>query len=347
MEKRERVMNQKSKRLYHKLSQRFISFLLIFSMIAPNMMPMVSFAAEYINNQPRYVSFERPEKLSIEDLGLASDSNASKEENEPSGGSDTNNPDVENNAKPATPSDADLREPEQFYDIDSLIDEPDGILVQFNERYRTYEMGDHEYITIVGGYSGLYKDEDGKVRSIDNSLVETDFQNYDDEFEPATASNAARLRTRALSAPSFRNGSGSVDIQIPEKMTSLRGYTMTSGEDTIEVIPAGGSFKKSIVSDNAIRFNNVFDKIDYQYTVLGNTLKEDIILLEKQDRYEFSYYLKSNTLKFKKVGNTIAAYKTSAASPIFSFSAPYMQDADGEISREIELSFDRESGKSH
>ena len=47
----------------------------------------------------------------------------------------------------ATPSE--LRMPENYYD--PVIDEPAGTLVQFNNRYlHTYEVGDHEYITIVG-----------------------------------------------------------------------------------------------------------------------------------------------------------------------------------------------------
>lgn len=241
--KRGKVMNQKYKRLFSKPSRRILSFLLIFTMVAPDMMPIVTYASEYISNQPRLVDFERPDKLSIEDLGIASDSNASKEESSSHNGSGAASSKEKDEVKPATPSDADLREPEQFYDLDSLIDEPDGILVQFNERYRTYEVGDHEYTTIVGGYSGLYQDEGGKVCSVDNSLVEADFQNNDIEFERATDSNAVRPRTRALSAASFRNSSGAVDIQIPEKMTALHGYTMTSGEDTVEVIPAGGNFK--------------------------------------------------------------------------------------------------------
>lgn len=84
-------MNRKYKRLYGQFSRRFLSFLLIFTMVAPDMMPMVSYAAEYLNNQPRYVNFERPEKLSIEDLELASDSDASKEDTKTQNDSEADN----------------------------------------------------------------------------------------------------------------------------------------------------------------------------------------------------------------------------------------------------------------
>ena len=155
-------MNRKYKRLYGQFSRRFLSFLLIFTMVAPDMMPMVSYAAEYLNNQPRYVNFERPEKLSIEDLELASDSDATKEETKTQNDSGADNSKDISEVKPATPSNADLREPENFYEP-LEIEEPEGRLVQFNDNFRTYEVGERSYVTVMGGYSGLYKDEDGTL----------------------------------------------------------------------------------------------------------------------------------------------------------------------------------------
>lgn len=166
-------MNRKYKRLYSQFSRRFLSFLLIFTMVAPDMMPMVSYAAEYLNNQPRYVNFERPEKLSIEDLELASDSDATKEETKTQNDSGADNSKDISEVKPATPSNADLREPENFYEP-LEIEEPEGRLVQFNDNFRTYEVGERSYVTVMGGYSGLYKDEDGKISRVDNTLVSSE-----------------------------------------------------------------------------------------------------------------------------------------------------------------------------
>ena len=52
------------------------------------------------------------------------------------------------------------------------------------------------------------------------------------------------------------------------------------------------------MGDNAIRYSDVYENVDVQYTILNGTVKEDIILLEKQDRNNFSYKLKSGSLKF-------------------------------------------------
>lgn len=234
----------------------------------------------------------------------------------------------------ATPSE--LRMPENYYD--PVIDEPAGTLVQFNNRYRTYEVGDHEYITIVGGYSGLYRNEDGEIEEIDNSLSEVS----DEGDVEIGGEAAARARSRVAVQTTYKNGDSPVKILIPEKMSTAKGYMISDGEHTVEVRPSAGNFKNSAVSDNAIRYTDVFENVDYQYTVLGDTIKEDIILMEPQERYEFSYKLVSNDLKFRKVDDQVVAYEDRVSEPTFVFQAPIMYDDDGQFSLEVDLSFDRD-----
>ena len=249
---------------------------------------------------------------------------------------------LEKEEQEATPSDA-LREPEPFYNLE--IDEPDGRLVQFNDRYRTYEMGEHEYITIVGGYSGLYLNEEGFVEEIDNSLTEV--EDADDLGMEQDGSLVRRIARRMAVATTttYRNGDSPVDILLPEDMSSSKGYVISRGEDSVEVRPADGNFEDGVAVDNAIRYSNVFDNVDFQYTVLGNTIKEDIILLEPQERNEFSYYLKSDSLKFKKQDGCVVAYESSADDPVFVFRAPIMYDANGYSSIDIDLDFNASNGK--
>ena len=143
----------------------------------------------------------------------------------------------------------------------------------------------------------------------------------------------------------YRNGDSPVDILLPEDMSSSRGYVISRGGLSVEVRPAAGNFEDGVAVDNAIRYSNVFDNVDFQYTVLGNTIKEDIILLKPQERNEFSYYLKSDSLKFKKQDGCVVAYETTADEPVFVFRAPIMYDADGYSSIDIDLDFSPSSGK--
>lgn len=338
--------------------KKLLCFLLIFTMCAPNMAPLVAYGADYVKSQPRRVDFSRPDPLRLEELDLnnATDSNAgssategtSEEQTQPpsdqlgSSSQEKNSPITP--AGPATPSNA-TREPEFYYN--DLPQEPDGILVQYTDKGRTYLMEENvgtdkdgnpinSYITVVGQSSTIYKDEDGFVKEYDNTLVQAE---EEEEPEVATASSARRLkRTRPVSE--YTNASGQIDIRIPEEMSRGRGYIMSNGEDSIEVIPTAGNFENSVIAENVIRYSNVFENVDFQYTVIGDSIKEDIILLEPQKRNEFSYRLKSDSLKFKQVGESVVAYRSSAEEPVFRITAPVMIDDAGNTCVDVELKLD-------
>ena len=421
-------MKGKRRRIFKQL----LSYLLCISMITPNVSPIISYASEYISNQPRQVDFTLPEALTLEELGIDEDfpensteavndetgksssettaieeseeeketedssessgkanaeTDSSKEEpsapseegdleesqeetvkpEEPAAGTEASKEETiipsesisgmeespeettvpkDNSNKSeeivketgkgasnsseshlATPSNAELREPEGWHEV--VIDEPEGTLVRFNDDYRIYQVGEDEYITVFGGYSGLYLNEDGKAEDIDNTLEETMAA-----YPRASASNAAY---RTAGFPAYKNHAGKLEVTIPEKLSSTRGIGMVYGDDRLELIPAEGNFKHPVVADNAVRYNNVFENIDYQYTVVGNSLKEDIILLEKQDRYEFTYKLKIPGLKAVLKDRAIQIYKTDKDDPLFLLTAPFMEDANGERSSNITL----------
>ena len=148
--------------------------MLCISMIAPHVATIAAEAAIGLGAVPGHTEFVRPEALKLRDLRLASDSNATEyyydddildedawmEEIEDEDG------DYEYDSRwivhRASGSDAELRAPEEFYE--EVIEEPEGILVEFNDLYRTYQIGDKEFVSIIGGYSGLYMDDDGVVK---------------------------------------------------------------------------------------------------------------------------------------------------------------------------------------
>ncbi len=113
--------------------------------------------------------------------------------------------------KPAGREPAELREPEFFYDSWLETDEPDGRLVQFDEErnIRTYEQAEGEYITVIGGYSGLYRDEDGRIRSADNRILQVGKEDREDEadWDPADTASPANARRASVSRSAVRRAS--------------------------------------------------------------------------------------------------------------------------------------------
>ncbi|MCK0088962.1 DNRLRE domain-containing protein [[Clostridium] symbiosum] len=230
-------------------------------------------------------------------------------------------------------TDEGLRLPEELYQ--EVTEEPSGVLVQFSDLCRTYQTGDREYVTVIGGYSGLYRDKDGKVRPIDNTLVKGDSAAVEADGEEATPSNASFLRSKAASW--VENEAGPVKIRIPLKMSTSRGVSIETEGGKIELIPSAGNFKEPSVAGNAIRFNDVFENVDYQYTVIENTVKGDIFLLEKGDRYEFSYKLKIPGMTAKQEKDKISIYGKDTAKALFQLDAPFMEDDSGERSDKVKL----------
>lgn len=149
-----------------------------------------------------------------------------------------------------------------------------------------------------------------------------------------------------LPTVTYRNGANDYTVLFPEQLTipegtkTDSGITITSGDSQIILYPAEGSFVSSIVRGNAIRYNNVFEGIDYQYTVLGNSVKEDIILLERGEKNSFSYYLDAKGLLASVIDNTLFLYEEGSdpmVDALFVLEAPEMEDAVGEISFGVNL----------
>lgn len=405
-------------------------------MVCPSISPLAAETIRAASNRPRYVDFARPSALTLAELGIATDSEivrtgqpasaADADEEEPDHPSEDaalGGEEEETRVIPVT--DDSLRQPEDLYE--EVIEEPEGVLVQFDGGVRTYQTGDGEYTTVVGGYSGLYRSEDGSIREVDNTLVLGDSaslifededpdiavtdQVQDSETEaepeqesvqetaaketeaepeetfgdavldakevqesavkeseaeseaekaaelPATGSEAEKEKTeeaekkenvsvpikkeeeiresvtekpsvstgdtaqqaflRSKYAAWVENEAGPVKVKIPLRMSTSRGVSLETEEGKIELIPTSGNFKKPSVSGNAIRFNDVYENVDFQYTVQENTVKGDIFLLEPGDRYEFSYRLKIPGMTAKQEKDKVSVYGKDKTKALF------------------------------
>jgi len=331
-------------------------------MLAPDMGTLISHGATYYQeHHSRYVNFMRPDALTLAELDLATTSNVIVARNQEAEDTTT-----------ATTSNAALRQPEKFYDLEP--DEPDGELVDFTDSYRTYQVGDGVYTTVFGGYSGYYLDSDGNVWEVDdtlcldgravtgtsdgtdddedsidmeliNDLVKGSSWSYSVPMVRAFKASASNATSEKRSFPAYENRSGAMQVSIPERITGSEGIQIRTDRYEMEMIPLEGDFSRSAVSGNAIRYTDVFDQIDYQYTVVGGgTVKEDIILLEPTERNSFSAKLKLHGQKAVQKGNQIQIKDSESNEVLFILDAPYMTDADGERSLDLQMKLSGSSG---
>ena len=365
-------MKRKRNRRYMKT---LLSLLLALLLALQGTGPIFVQAKETIEEMPRSVDFSRPEPLTETEAGIEesdvveeteevqkptqeesktnpenappSDAGAEETENgdqeklsdQPSQASDEQAKDEktsgsgEDKASEAAKSEGEnteieLKEPEDYY---PLPEEPEGELVDYDLESRTYKTGDKQYTTVFGGYVGTYEDEEGEVQLTDNTLVES---------EP-------RAKTRARSAefaPTvYENEANDYTIQLPSSITENAGIKIQQNDYEIELIPAGGDYSHSAVKENAILYNQVYDGIDVQYTVLDDSVKEDIILRKQTEQTSFAYELNIPGLKAELKDNQVYLYpeEKGIEDAEYILEAPSMEDAAGAVSFRIILNLSK------
>ncbi len=227
-----------------------------------------------------------------------------------------------------------LRQPEAYHEEP----EPEnyGVLAAYDAYSRTYHVEGDEYVTVIGYDGSTYLDEEGNLQEVDNTLMENPVSTF------------ARWRT----GTSYINSANDYMAMLNESVTVSGGdlLTVAAGDHMLTMAPTEGSFKDGVVKDNAIRYNNVLENVDYQYTVLGNSVKEDIILLDRQEQNRFSYYLNTYGLSAQVLHNTLYLYeegKDPEKEAVFVLEAPEMEDAAGEISFGVKLTVENISTGNH
>jgi YD repeat-containing protein len=88
-----------------------------------------------------------------------------------------------------------------------------------------------------------------------------------------------------------------------------------------------------------VEFKSIYKDIDLEYKLVGKTVKEDIILNKKIDNPMILFNLNIENLKPKVEGNIIIFEDIETGAEVFTIDKPFMYDAKGEISEDIELIF--------
>ena len=193
--------------------------------------------------------------------------------------------------------------------------EPEGELVAANDTSRTYRTGEKTYVTMIAGTASEYENSDGTYSRIDNTLVRKN--------------------------GSYQNRANDYKVKLPAEISEGKGITVCrDGKKSIELIPSGGDFTRSRTSDNAILYSSVYDGIDYQYTVLENKIKEDIILNRHTDRDTFRFIIKAAGYNVILKNNAVLIYEDDEKTPVYTIAAPVMTDASGEACFDINLAME-------
>ena len=194
-----------------------------------------------------------------------------------------------------------------------------GEAIEKASDYTTYQTGDNKFLTVFDTVPNKYTDKNGKEKDIDLDIKEKTF--------------------------SYENTTNSVIVKFAKNFSDKKAVSVSlpNGEYEFSLIPVEGDYSKEVVEDNAIRYNNVFENIDVQYTLNELGYKEDIILRAPTETEEYKYYLDFEGKIEQKDGSVLLS--DEQGNLLYTLNAPIMMDANEQTSNEIKISLGKEDDR--
>ena len=255
-----------------------------------------------------------------------------------------------------------LNAPADYYDEP----EPEGELVSAGDGATVYRLSDTEYRTVIGGAATAYVDEEGEARPIDNTLVPVDEPDGPLEFAASLfagdgaagdaagdgavalylgegdepGADGAEVDPSTVYAP--KSGEGS--LAIPAAMGE-EGMAIEKDGHRVRLVPEGGEFTASVAEGNAIRYTEVLPGVDYQYTLVGSLVKEDIVLTRPVEPFPMRTRIEADDdLEVSLEGGTVVVReRTEGGQPgreVLSLAAPIAADAAEAVDNTLSLSLE-------
>lgn len=247
-------------------------------------------------------------------------------------------------------TDTEPADPENPYDGDGIIiATPDEELV----------VGDDESVEensgIIIGDSAEEEEPEDKLleEPVDAEEFQIDTRVYKNTAGLADVSLALSAGAGQLAAISYGGYSVSltprlnISSSIDETMTGqvARQQAQIAGQvRQLDSVAAANSFQEKITPPNlssSLLYENLFDKADLEYIVAESSLKENIIVNERDSSYVYSFLLDPDGLIPVQMETGSIELRDSNDKAVFVIPAGYMFDANGDSSMEVVYDLER------
>ena len=154
--------------------------------------------------------------------------------------------------------------------------------------------------------------------------------------------NVALTKTAAVKAVEALPSSIAADVSVETLSNAQLSATATVGKiDTVTQIEAYNSEKTTVDNQaGALVYDKIFPNADLEYIVTGNSIKENVVVYQPQTEYVYTFDMDFGGLT--PVAEEDGSYRlidnTKPEETVFVLAAPYMYDANGEESYEVEMS---------
>lgn len=181
--------------------------------------------------------------------------------------------------------------------------------------------------------------EDGEWVDIDNTLseVSSELQTNNQRIKFAKKINGSK---KILT---LHDGNKKIEFSMPSAVKNTVGVaTNLDNEDDSSQTELQKMMTLNKVSAS-VRYDDISDGIDLEYIVVSNTIKENIIVNEKADSYEYEFSLKLSNLEAVAAENGDVLLM-DGEDAYYTIPAPFMIDANGVYSEEVSYALSGSNG---
>ena len=216
-----------------------------------------------------------------------------------------------------------------------------------------YKMSDGSFrAEIFNEPVHFYDESEGRFRSIDNTLCDCpacvdksdDFDGYENKIGDVHVKFAKRVDDKVLF--SVTSGNYGVKCSLYHDEFQTENYA----QKNCNVVLPNADKPERKLSDE-IRYNDAFTDTDLQYIFSSGRIKENIIVKQRHDKYEYKFLLKLKNLDvaLSEDGQRLELFTTvidevsrdSSKKAIFTIPAPYMYDATNAVCQNAEYELER------
>lgn len=219
------------------------------------------------------------------------------------------------------------------------------------ENVKHFDMGDGTYTAISYGTAVHRKDENGEWRDINNNLSLTTVQSKERYATSDMRTSFAKQFTPNAQLVTLAENGYSISMGILQSASK----GSINADDTAQYVPSAPSkitnalerasawtdIDDAAIVDNtsSIVYNNIKSGVDLEYILDGSDIKENIIVKSRQSSYVYDFQLiLSGLVAILNDDGSISLLDVDDGTAKYTIPAPYMYDANGEISYSVTYS---------
>ncbi len=191
---------------------------------------------------------------------------------------------------------------------------------------KVFLLSDGSYMTAEYPQN-IHYSENGEWKDYDNSLS--------DDSENSELTN----RRSDFNVRFSKKSNGKKLIRVKKGDYEISWHYVNSLKSGAKSKAAEQCTDKTVLNKltSEVIYENIYKETDLEYTVLPDRLKENIILKSSAAAAEFETEYKANKLTPEQIDSKTIVLKSSNNEIIYTLSAPFMEDANGEVNEDVAL----------